>query len=71
VQILLAAAGILLLLQLDRLIGFDLSPEFTAGSESYGPIFVVSLLTGLHCIGMCGGFVLSYAAAAKGASMLI
>jgi hypothetical protein len=41
VQILLTAAGILLLLQLDRLIGFDLSPEFTAGSENYRPIFGV------------------------------
>jgi sulfite exporter TauE/SafE/copper chaperone CopZ len=66
VQILLAAAGILLLLQLDRFIGLDLSPDFTAGSESYGLIFVVGLLTSLHCIGMCGGFVLSYAATAKG-----
>lgn len=28
----------------------------------YGLIFLVGLLTGLHCISMCGGFVLSYTA---------
>jgi uncharacterized protein len=26
----------------------------------YGLLFVVGLLTGFHCIGMCGGFVVSY-----------
>ena len=26
----------------------------------YGLLFVVGLLTGFHCIGMCGGFVMSY-----------
>ena len=26
----------------------------------YGLLFVVGLLTGLHCVGMCGGFVVSY-----------
>jgi len=29
---------------------------------SLGLIFVLGLLTGFHCIGMCGGFVLSYTA---------
>jgi len=28
-------------------------------------IFIVGLLTGFHCIGMCGGFVLGYTAKAK------
>ncbi len=28
----------------------------------YGLLFVVGLLTGFHCISMCGGFVLSYTA---------
>ena len=28
----------------------------------YGLLFVVGLLTGFHCIGMCGGFVVSYTA---------
>lgn len=31
----------------------------------YGLLFVVGLLTGFHCVGMCGGFVVSYTA--KGA----
>ena len=26
----------------------------------YGLLFVVGLLTGFHCVGMCGGFVVSY-----------
>ncbi len=29
---------------------------------SDGMIFLVGLITGLHCIGMCGGFVISYTA---------
>lgn len=36
-------------------------PEITQGM-SYGLLFVVGLLTGFHCISMCGGFVLSYTA---------
>ena len=26
----------------------------------YGLLFIVGLLTGIHCVGMCGGFVVSY-----------
>lgn len=29
---------------------------------SYGLLFLVGLLTGFHCVGMCGGFVLGYTA---------
>ncbi|MCX8048971.1 MAG: sulfite exporter TauE/SafE family protein [Methylohalobius sp.] len=29
---------------------------------SYGAVLVVGLITGFHCVGMCGGFVLSYTA---------
>jgi len=29
---------------------------------SDGMVFLIGLITGLHCIGMCGGFVLSYTA---------
>ncbi|MDD5034732.1 MAG: sulfite exporter TauE/SafE family protein [Methylococcaceae bacterium] len=29
---------------------------------SHGMIFVVGLLTGFHCVGMCGGFIVGYAA---------
>ncbi|MBU0472040.1 MAG: sulfite exporter TauE/SafE family protein, partial [Nanoarchaeota archaeon] len=31
---------------------------------SYGLLFIVGLLTGFHCIAMCGGFVVSYTAKA-------
>jgi uncharacterized protein len=36
-------------------------PEISQGM-GYGLLFVVGLLTGFHCISMCGGFVLSYTA---------
>ncbi|MBS3165487.1 sulfite exporter TauE/SafE family protein [Candidatus Woesearchaeota archaeon] len=38
--------------------GFSLPP--ISKGMSYGLIFVVGLLTGFHCIAMCGGFVVSY-----------
>lgn len=31
-------------------------------SLSYGFIFLIGLLTGFHCVGMCGGFVVAYTA---------
>ncbi len=34
-------------------------PQLTLGM-SYGLLFLVGLLTGFHCIAMCGGFVVSY-----------
>ncbi|MFC2136065.1 sulfite exporter TauE/SafE family protein [Bacteroidota bacterium] len=34
-------------------------PEIST-NMGYGLLFVVGLLTGFHCIGMCGGFVVSY-----------
>ncbi len=36
-------------------------PEISA-NMGYGLLFVVGLLTGFHCISMCGGFVVSYTA---------
>ena len=36
-------------------------PQLTQGM-SYGLILVVGLLTGFHCVAMCGGFVVSYCA---------
>lgn len=38
-------------------------PELEA-DMSYGLLFLVGLLTGFHCVGMCGGFVLGYTAKA-------
>ncbi len=34
-------------------------PQISA-NMSYGLLFIVGLLTGLHCVSMCGGFVVSY-----------
>ena len=34
-------------------------PQITQGM-GYGLLFIVGLLTGFHCIGMCGGFVVGY-----------
>lgn len=39
-------------------------PQLDANT-SIALIFLVGLLTGFHCIGMCGGFVLSYTAKSK------
>jgi len=36
-------------------------PQISA-SMGYGLLFLVGLLTGFHCIAMCGGFVVSYTA---------
>lgn len=54
--------GILLIILLDaRWISQGGAPDITQ-HMSYGLILALGLLTGFHCIGMCGGFVLSYAA---------
>jgi sulfite exporter TauE/SafE/copper chaperone CopZ len=41
-------------------LGIGIFPEVGA-SMSLALLFVLGLLTGFHCIGMCGGFVMSYA----------
>ncbi len=41
-------------------------PPDISRNMGYGLLFVVGLLTGFHCVGMCGGFVVSYTA--KGVS---
>lgn len=57
-----AAAGILLL----GFFGLQLYSRIPLPSISqnmgYGLILVIGLLTGLHCVAMCGGFVVSYTA---------
>lgn len=60
--IIFAIAGIGALFQLNQFIQIDLSPEDIDENASLGLIFLVGILTSFHCIGMCGGFVLSYAA---------
>lgn len=57
----LAGIGVLLTaayMVVNRMGGFDFIPELQA-SMSYGMLFVVGLLTSLHCIAMCGGINLS------------
>ncbi len=63
--VLLGVVGILLILYggsrfVDRLPLPDLNVQL-----SYWAVLVVGLIAGFHCVGMCGGFVLSYTA--KGA----
>lgn len=57
----MAGVGILLVavyLLVERTVGFNFIPKVNA-SMGYGMLFVVGLLTSLHCIAMCGGINLS------------
>lgn len=59
--LLFGLAGIALILYLDaRLRNQTGLPDFTS-DVSYGLLFSVGLLTGFHCVGMCGALVLGYA----------
>ena len=61
-RLILGIAGILLIIFLDtKWISQSGAPDISQ-HMSFGLIFVLGLLTGFHCIGMCGGFVLSYTA---------
>lgn len=61
--IVIAIAGIILLLQLNKWVQLDLSLEDIGQTANYGLLFLVGVLTSFHCIGMCGGFVISYTVA--------
>ncbi|MCL7422504.1 MAG: sulfite exporter TauE/SafE family protein [Methylobacter sp.] len=61
--IVIAIAGIILLLQLNKWVQLDLSLEDIEQTANYGLLFLVGVLTSFHCIGMCGGFVISYTVA--------
>ena len=64
--LLIAAAVILLAVGVNRLFGynvFNAIPAVDSGA-SYGMLFVTGLLTGIHCVGMCGAIGL-YASAEK------
>jgi uncharacterized protein len=59
--LLFGLAGIALILYLDaRLRNQSGLPDFNS-DVSYGLLFSVGLLTGFHCVGMCGALVLGYA----------
>lgn len=49
---------------LENTVGFDFFPDLSQ-ETSLALLFILGLLTGFHCIGMCGGFVISYATKAK------
>lgn len=53
-----AAAVIILYFALPRLVGLVNVPRAEAGA-GFGVLFVIGLLTGVHCIGMCGGIMLT------------
>jgi uncharacterized protein len=58
---LFAAALILGYLLLSYFGGFEILGNLTGGYEvGYGIIFIIGLLSGFHCIGMCGSIVVSY-----------
>ena len=57
---LLALLGIILLMVFSRKLWHQFSVPDISSQLSYGMIFVVGLITGLHCIGMCGSFVIGY-----------
>ena len=60
--LILGVAGILLIIFFDtEWISQGGEPDITQ-HMSLGLIFLLGLLTGFHCVGMCGGFVLSYTA---------
>lgn len=59
---LLAFAGLITVLIIARSFGHQLTLPEINPNISDGMIFIVGLLTGLHCIGMCGSFLIGYTA---------
>lgn len=53
-----AAAVVILYFALPWLTGLVNVPQAEAGS-GFGMLFVIGILTGVHCIGMCGGIMLT------------
>lgn len=63
----LIAVGLILLalyLIIQNTVGFNFIPEVSQ-NMGYGLLFVVGLLTSLHCVAMCGGIALSQSVAHK------
>jgi sulfite exporter TauE/SafE/copper chaperone CopZ len=59
VLLVLIVAGYLLV---DRSGAFQLMARLNEGNLSYGLIFIIGLLASFHCVGMCGGLVVTYTA---------
>lgn len=49
-----------LILLIKQLGGFELLAKLNDGNVGYGILFIIGLVTGFHCIGMCGGLVVAY-----------
>lgn len=60
-------AGIALILYFDQRLRNDSSLPELGQNMSYGLLFTVGLLTGFHCVGMCGPLIIGYTA--KGAAV--
>ncbi len=52
--------GIVLLLNLDIVLGGHPDLPMADGNLSYALLFVAGLFTGFHCVGMCGALVVGY-----------
>lgn len=50
---------------LDRMLNARGTFDFSREGVSYGLLFVAGLLTGFHCVGMCGALVVGYVAKAS------
>lgn len=58
---LLALAGIFLVLYFDATVGVPQQDHLSGETLDYGLLFATGVLTSLHCVGMCGALVVSYA----------
>jgi uncharacterized protein len=56
----LALVGLFMIILVARKLGHQLKLPEINSRTSDGLIFVVGLLTGLHCVGMCGSFIIGY-----------
>lgn len=54
------AFAVIVFFWIEELGGFELLAKLNDGNVGYGILFVIGLLTGFHCIGMCGGLVVAY-----------
>ena len=60
--VILAVAALVVVMIAARKLSHQFTVPDLNSHLSDSMIFIVGLITGLHCIGMCGGFVLSYTA---------
>jgi uncharacterized protein len=56
----LALVGLFVIILFSRSLGHTINLPEINSHTSEGLIFIVGLLTGIHCVGMCGSFVIGY-----------